>query len=58
MDSKSFILSIKTTNLLKDLEYFKNCFIFSEMDTSHQLYDTITTKISGKMKKETSPIIE
>ena len=28
------------------------------MDTSHELHDTINTKVKGKMKIETSPIIE
>ena len=41
MDTDSFIQSIKTTNLLKDLEYFKNDFDFGELDENHELYDTI-----------------
>ena len=36
MDTDSFILAIKTTNLLKDLDYFKNDFDFSELDKNHQ----------------------
>ena len=35
-DTDSFILSIKTTNLLKDLEYFKVDFAFNELDKNHQ----------------------
>ena len=58
MDTDFFILSIKTTNLLKDLEYFKNDFDFSELDENHEFYDTIYKKVIGKMKVETSPIIE
>ena len=58
MDTDSFILSIKTTNLLKVLEYFKNDFEFNELNKSHELYDTINKKVIGKMKIETSPIIE
>ena len=58
MDTYSFILCIKTTNLLKDLEYFKKGFDFSELDENHELYDTINKKVIGKMKIETSPIIE
>ena len=53
MDTDSFILSKKTTNLSKDLEYLKN---FNELDKSHELYDTINKKVIGKMKIETSPI--
>ena len=57
MDTDSYILSLKTTNLLKVLEYFKNDFDFSELDKNHQLYDTITKKVIAKMKIETSPIL-
>ena len=58
MDTDSFILSIKTGDLKKDLEYFKDDFDFSELDPSHELYDSINKKVIGKMKIETSPIIE
>ena len=58
MDTDSFILSIKTEDLIKDLEYFKNDFDFSELDESPELYDTINKKVIGKMILETSPIIE
>ena len=36
LDTDSIILSIKTENLIKDLEYFKDNFDFSELD---KLYD-------------------
>ena len=58
MDTDSFILSIKTGDLIKDLEYFKNDFDSSELDENHELYDTINKKVIGKKKIETSPIIE
>ena len=58
MDTDSFIQSIKTEDLIKDLESFKNDFNFSELDENHELYDTIEKKVIGKMKLETSPIIE
>ena len=58
MDTDSFILSIKTRDLIKDLEYFKNHLDFSEVDENHELYDTINKKVIGKMKTETSPVIE
>ena len=58
MDTDSFITSIKTGDLIKDLEYFKNDFDFSELDENHELYDTISKKVIGKMKIETSPNIE
>ena len=40
------------------MEYSKDDFDFSELDPSHELYDTINKKVIGKMKIETSPIIE
>ena len=55
MDTDSFILSIKTEDLIGDLECFKNYFDFSELDENHELYDTINKKVIGKMKIETSP---
>ena len=58
MDTDSFILSIKTGDLINDLEYFKDDFDFSELDENHELYDTINKKVIGKLKIETSPIIE
>ena len=58
MDTDSFILSIKTRDLINDLEYFKDDFDFSELDPSHELYNSINKKVIGKMKLETSPIIE
>ena len=58
MDTDSFILSMKTTNLLKDLEYFKKDFDLSELDENSELYDTINKKVIGEMKTETLPIIE
>ena len=58
MDTDSFILSIKTGDLINDLEYFKDDFDFSELDENHELYDAINKKVIGKLKIETSPIIE
>ena len=58
MDADSFILSIKTGDLINDLEYFKDDFDFSELHENHELYDTINKKVIVKMKIETSPIIE
>ena len=56
MDTDSFILRTKTSNVLKELENFKDD--FSELNTSHELYDLKNRKVIGKMKIETSPIIE
>ena len=37
MDTDSFFLSIKPEDLVKDLDYFKDDFDFSELDKNHQL---------------------
>ena len=58
MDTDSFIISKKTTNFLKDLEYFKKDFDFSELDKSQELYDTINKKVINQMKIEISPNTE
>ena len=58
MDTDSFILSIKTGDLINDLEYFKDDFDFSELDENHELYNSINKKVIGKTKIETSPFIE
>ena len=58
METDSFILRIKTTDLLKDLEYFKKYFDFSYLDKSYELYDTVNKKVIGKIEIETSPNIE
>ena len=58
MDTDSFILNIQTGDLIKDLKYFKDDFDFGELDENHELYDTISKEVIGKMKIETSTIIE
>ena len=47
MGTDSFILSIKTEDLIKNLEYFEVDFDFSELDENHELYDTINKKVIG-----------
>ena len=40
------------------MKNFKNVFDFSEMNKNHQLNDITHEKVIGKMKIETSPVIE
>ena len=54
-DTDSMILSIKTQDIEKDLEYFKDDFDFSNL--KHRLYDPIHEKVIGKMKIETDKAI-
>ena len=58
IDTDSFVLSIKTDNLVKDLEHFKEDFDFSDLDKSHQLYSDVNKKVIGKFKIETLPHLE
>ena len=54
MDTDSFFLSIKTEDLIKDLEYIEDNFDFSELDKPHELYDCKSKKVIGQLKIETS----
>ena len=58
MDNDLFILSFKTKELKKDVEYFNDNFDFSELDQYQELYDCKFKQVIGKMKLETSPIFE
>ena len=56
-DTDSMILAIKTPDLIKDLEYFKEDFDFANLHKDHLLYDPKNDKVIGKMKIETGPCI-
>ena len=51
------ILAIKTPDLEKDLEYFKEDFDFANLNKNHPLYNPKNDKVIGKMKIETGPCI-
>ena len=53
MDCDSFILSIKSENIIKDLKNLNNIFDCSNIDENHELYSEKNTKVLGKFKKET-----
>ena len=55
MDTDSFVLSIKTQDLEKDLEHFKDDFDFSDLDPEHKLFSSENKKVIGKFKIETLP---
>ena len=57
MDTDSFVLTIETNDIEKDLEHFKNDFDFSDINKSNKLYSDINKKVIGKFKIETSPHI-
>ena len=57
MDTDSFVLKIKTNDIEKDLEHFKQHFDFSDMPKEHKLYSSENKKVIGKFKIETSPYL-
>ena len=54
MDCDSFVLSIKSENIIKDLKNLEDIFDFSNMDENHELYSEKNKKVLGKFKIETS----
>ena len=59
MDTDSFMLSFDTNHqeLINFLQENKDEIDFSELDKSHEIYDSINKKVIGKMKIETSPVL-
>ena len=53
MDCDSFILSIKSENIIKDLKNLEDIFDFSNIDGNHELYSEKNKKVLGKFKIET-----
>ena len=50
MDSDSFVLSINTKDIIKDLKNLENFFDFSNLDKSHELFSNKNKKVIGKFK--------
>ena len=53
MDCDSFILSINSENIIKDLKNLEDIFDFSNIDENHELYSEKNKKVLGKFKIET-----
>ena len=53
MDTDSFILSVNTKDLIKNLKNFENISDFTNLNKSHELFDNKNKKVIGKFKKET-----
>ena len=53
MDCDSFVLSIKTQNLIDDLRNLGDLFDFSNLDTNHELFSNKNKKVVGKFKIKT-----
>ena len=56
MDCDSFVLSIKTENIIKDLKNLEDSFDFSNLDVNHELFSNKNRKDIGKFKIETSKV--
>ena len=53
MDCYSFVLSMKSENIIKDLKNLEDIFDFSNIDENHELYSEKNKKVLGKFKIET-----
>ena len=53
MDIDSFILSVNTKHIIKDLKNLEYIFDFSNLDKNHELFSNKKKKVNGKFKLET-----
>ena len=53
MDTDSFVLSVKTKNIIKDLKNLEVLFDFSKLNENHELFSNKNKKVIGKFKIET-----
>ena len=53
MDCDSFILSMKTEIIIKDLKNLEKIFDFNNLDEDHKLLSNKNKKVIGKVKIET-----
>ena len=53
MDTDSFVLSVNTKNIFKDLRNLEDIFDFSNLDKTHELFTNKNKKVIGKFKIET-----
>ena len=50
MDTDSFILSVNTKDIIKDLKNLEDIFDFSNLDKNHELFSNKNKKVIGKTK--------
>ena len=53
MDTDSFILSLNTKDIIKDLKNLEDIFDFSNLDNNHEIFSHKNKKVLGKFKIET-----
>ena len=52
MDTVSFVLSVNTKDIIKDLKNLEDIFDFSNLDENHELFSNKNKKVIGKFKIE------
>ena len=57
MDTDSFILSVNTKDIVKDMKNLEDIFDFSNLDQKQELLSNKNKKVDGKFKIETPKII-
>ena len=53
MDTDSFVLSVSTKDIIKDLKILEDLFDFSNLDENHELFSKKNKKVLGRFKIET-----
>ena len=53
MDTDSFVLSVNTKDIIKDLKNLEDILDFSNLDKNHELFSNKNRKVIGFFKKET-----
>ena len=53
MDTDSFVLSVNTKDIIKDLKNLEDIFDFSNLDKNHELFSKKNEEVIGKFKIET-----
>ena len=53
MDTDSFVLSVNTKDIIKDLKSLEDIFDFSNLDKTHELFSNKNKKVLGRFKIET-----
>ena len=53
MDTDSFVLSVNTEDIIRDLKNLEDIFDFSNLDKSHELFSNKNKKVFGKFRIET-----
>ena len=57
MDTDSFVLSVNTNDIIKDLKNLEDIFDFSNLDENHEIFNIKNKKVIGKFEIETPKII-